>query len=189
VGIHRDNVEPLQFVRVSRLRTSLGAESSRATVFIIRPSSGQSVFCVQLPFEQNVNAFFTKAYEHRTFFTRLHQFVLMSDAFIVMPGGIGTLLEAMIIWQLLQVGHLQKTPLILVGKMYAELVAWRRQHMLRPDISLANAEDIALPHCVRGSWAFCARATPTGSRRGVGKVFPFPHPTRATPRQLGGPRE
>jgi uncharacterized protein (TIGR00730 family) len=103
---------------------------------------------VQLPFEQNVNAFVTKAYEHRTFFTRLHQFVLMSDAFIVMPGGIGTLLEAMMIWQLLQVGHLQKTPLILVGKMYAELVDWCRQHMLRPDIPLANAEDIALPQCV-----------------------------------------
>jgi hypothetical protein len=63
---------------------------------------------------------------------RLHQFVLMSDAFIVMPGGIGTLLEAMMIWHLLQVGHLQKTPLILVGKMYAELVAWCRQNMLRP---------------------------------------------------------
>src|SRR6185503_12697974 len=31
---------------------------------------------VQLPLEQNVNAFVTRAYEHRTFFTRLHQFVL-----------------------------------------------------------------------------------------------------------------
>jgi hypothetical protein len=67
---------------------------------------------VQLPFEQDINAFVTQAYEHRTFFTRLHQFVLMSDAFVVMPGGIGTVLEAMMIWQLLQVGHLQDTPLI-----------------------------------------------------------------------------
>jgi uncharacterized protein (TIGR00730 family) len=104
---------------------------------------------VELPFEQSVNAFVTQAYEHRTFFTRLHQFVLMSDAFVVMPGGIGTLLEATMIWQLLQVGHLQNTPLILVGKMYEELVAWCRQHMLRPDIPLANADDIALPLCVR----------------------------------------
>jgi uncharacterized protein (TIGR00730 family) len=103
---------------------------------------------VQLPYEQNVDPFVTQAYEHRTFFTRLHQFVLMSDAFVVMPGGIGTLLEAMMIWQLLQVGHLRDTPLILVGKMYEELVAWCRHHMLRPEIPLANAEDIALPHCV-----------------------------------------
>src|SRR5690349_4373836 len=48
---------------------------------------------VELPFEQNVNAFVSQAFEHRTFFTRLHQFVLTSDAFIVAPGGVGTLLE------------------------------------------------------------------------------------------------
>ena len=103
---------------------------------------------VQLPFEQDVNSFVSQAYEHRTFFTRLHQFVLMSDAFVVMPGGIGTVLEAMMIWQLLQVGHLQGTPLILAGKMYAELVAWCRHHMLQPGLHLANPEDIALPRCV-----------------------------------------
>jgi uncharacterized protein (TIGR00730 family) len=103
---------------------------------------------VQLPFEQDVNSFVSQAYEHRTFFTRLHQFVLMSDAFVVMPGGIGTVLEAMMIWQLLQVGHLQGTPLILAGKMYAELVAWCRHHMLEPGLHLANPEDITLPSCV-----------------------------------------
>jgi len=103
---------------------------------------------VELPFEQDVNAFVTQAYEHRTFFTRLQQFVLMSDAFVVMPGGIGTVLEAMMIWQLLQVGHLQGTPFILVGKMYAELVNWCRQHMLRPELNLAHPEDLALPQCV-----------------------------------------
>src|SRR5499427_8482836 len=103
---------------------------------------------VELPFEQDVNAFVTQAYEHRTFFTRLHQFVLMSDAFVVMPGGIGTVLEAMMIWQLLQVGHLHGTPLILVGKMYADLVAWCEHNMLRPELGLAHPEDIALPKCV-----------------------------------------
>ena len=44
-----------------------------------------------------MNAFVTQAYEHETFFTRLHQFVLMSDVFVVMPGGIGTVLETMMI--------------------------------------------------------------------------------------------
>ena len=48
----------------------------------------------------------------------------MLDAFEVVPGGIGTVFEAMMIWQLLQVGHLQGTPLILTGEMYAQLVAW-----------------------------------------------------------------
>src|SRR5262245_2151510 len=61
---------------------------------------------VDLPFEQEVNTFVGLAFEHRTFFTRLHQFVLVSDAFLVAPGGIGTVLEMMMIWQLLQVRHL-----------------------------------------------------------------------------------
>lgn len=103
---------------------------------------------VDLPFEQDVNAFVTSAYEHRTFFTRLHQFVLMSDAFVVVPGGIGTVLEAMMIWQLLQVKHLHGTPLILAGKMYAGLVAWCRDYMLRPEFPLASPEDMDLLHCV-----------------------------------------
>jgi SLOG cluster4 family len=52
------------------------------------PGRAQSVgIRVYLPFEQEINAFVTEAFDHRTFFTRLHQFVLASDAFIVAPGG------------------------------------------------------------------------------------------------------
>jgi uncharacterized protein (TIGR00730 family) len=71
---------------------------------------------VELPFEQDVNPFVTQAFEHQTFFTRLHHFVLASDAFVAVPGGIGTVLESMLIWQLLQVRHVQDTPLIFIGK-------------------------------------------------------------------------
>src|ERR1043165_1092064 len=77
---------------------------------------------VELPFEQEVNPFVEHAFEHGSFFTRLHQFVLMSDAFVVVPGGIGTVLELMMVWQLLQVRKLEDTPLILAGPMYAGLV-------------------------------------------------------------------
>jgi len=103
---------------------------------------------VDLPFEQDVNAFVTQAFEHRTFFTRLHQFVLVSDAFIVAPGGIGTVLETMMIWQLLQVRHLQDAPLVLVGKMWPGLVDWAREAMLAFDPPLASAEDFTIPRCV-----------------------------------------
>ena len=102
---------------------------------------------VDLPFEQEVNAFVTQAFEHRTFFTRLHQFVLASDAFIVAPGGIGTVLETMMIWQLLQVRHLRDTPLILVGKMWPGLIDWARSSMLSADPPLANVEDMSIPRC------------------------------------------
>ena len=113
------------------------------------PERAQSVgIRVDLPFEQEVNAFVTQAFEHRTFFTRLHQFVLTSDAFIVAPGGIGTVLETMMIWQLLQVRHLQDTPLILVGKMWPGLIEWARSSMLSFDPPLANPEDMTIPRCV-----------------------------------------
>lgn len=103
---------------------------------------------VDLPFEQAVNPFVGQAFEHETFFTRLHQFVLMSDAFIVAPGGIGTVLESTMIWQLLQVRHLQDTPLIFAGKMWQGLVNWADVQMLRPGFELASPEDMKIPRCV-----------------------------------------
>jgi uncharacterized protein (TIGR00730 family) len=115
----------------------------------MRPERAKSIgIRVDLPFEQEVNAFVTQAFEHRTFFTRLHQFVLTSDAFIVAPGGIGTVLETLMIWQLVQVHHLQGTPLILVGRMWPGLVDWARSAMLSFDPPLANAEDMDIPRCV-----------------------------------------
>ena len=116
----------------------------------VDPSAGhRSVgIRVDLPFEQEVNPFVQQAFEHKTFFTRLHQFVLMSDAFVVAPGGIGTVLELMMVWQLLQVKHLHETPLILVGKMWTGLVDWARVSLLNPQLALANAEDLTIPQCV-----------------------------------------
>jgi len=103
---------------------------------------------VELPFEQDVNPFVEQAFEHKTFFTRLHHFVLASDAFVVAPGGIGTVLELMMIWQLLQVKHVHDAPLILVGKMWTGLVDWARASLLSTQPPLANPEDIAIPQCV-----------------------------------------
>jgi uncharacterized protein (TIGR00730 family) len=117
-----------------------GAASSKAGV--------QSVgIRVDLPFEQGLNDFVTQAFEHRTFFTRLHQFVLTSDAFVVAPGGVGTVLETLMIWQLLQVKHLQQTPLVLVGDMWPGLVAWAKGAMLGNDPPLASPEDFEIPRC------------------------------------------
>jgi predicted Rossmann-fold nucleotide-binding protein len=115
-----------------------GADSGRASVGIR----------VELPFEQDVNPFVSEAFEHRTFFSRLHHFMIISDAFVVVPGGIGTLLELSLAWQLLQVRKLYNTPLILVGKMWAELVEWSRRSMLRKGNELASEIDFKIPHCV-----------------------------------------
>jgi uncharacterized protein (TIGR00730 family) len=100
---------------------------------------------VELPFEQDVNAFVTEAFEHKTFFTRLHHFVLVSDAFIVTPGGIGTVLETLMVWQLLQVRHLHDTPLILAGRFWDGLLEWAGAEMLRPDAPLVSPADLKIP--------------------------------------------
>jgi uncharacterized protein (TIGR00730 family) len=103
---------------------------------------------VELPFEQGINPFVGQAYEHRTFFSRLHHLMIISDAFVVVPGGIGTLLEMSLAWQLLQVRKLYNTPLIVVGKMWAELVEWGRRSMLRKGNELASEIDFTIPRCV-----------------------------------------
>jgi len=103
---------------------------------------------VELPFEQEVNPFVGLAYEHRTFFSRLHHFMIASDAFVIVPGGIGTLLEFALAWQLLQVRKLYNTPLILVGKMWTGLVEWGRKTMLTKGSELASEVDFTIPHCV-----------------------------------------
>jgi uncharacterized protein (TIGR00730 family) len=103
---------------------------------------------VELPFEQEVNPFVVQAFEHETFFTRLHHFVIASDAFVVVPGGIGTVLETLMIWQLLQVRHVDNVPLILVGKMWRGLVDWAKTSMQDPRLALANPADLDIPKCV-----------------------------------------
>jgi uncharacterized protein (TIGR00730 family) len=100
---------------------------------------------IELPFEQDVNAFVTQAYEHKTFFTRLHHFVLVSDAFVVTPGGIGTVLETLMVWQLLQVRHLHDVPLILAGRFWDGLIDWANTQMLRPEIPLVSPADLKIP--------------------------------------------
>ena len=111
-------------------------------------ASGSMGISVELPFEQRLNPFVEQAFEHQTFFTRLHHFVIASDVFVVVPGGIGTVLETMMIWQLLQVRHVDDAPLILVGKMWKGLIEWANTVMLDPLLALANPDDLQIPRCL-----------------------------------------
>lgn len=85
---------------------------------------------IHLPTEEQANPFVDKVFRHRTFFSRLHHFIRLSSAFIVMPGGVGTALELFMVWQLLQVKHMKEHPLILVGTMWPGLIDWIRGTML-----------------------------------------------------------
>jgi uncharacterized protein (TIGR00730 family) len=103
---------------------------------------------VDLPFEQETNDFVGEVYQHKSFFSRLHHFILRSNAYIITPGGIGTTLELMMVWQLLQVRKLYDTPVLLVGKMWTELLNWARTHMVESGHNLADAVDMNIPQCV-----------------------------------------
>jgi uncharacterized protein (TIGR00730 family) len=68
---------------------------------------------------------------HRRFSSRLDEFMRLSNAVVVAPGGIGTLLELIYVWQLLQVGLIQDRPVILLGhEEWGGLVTWMRTAML-----------------------------------------------------------
>lgn len=88
---------------------------------------------IQLPFEQSMNRFidFDKNLRYRFFFVRKVMFVKYSQAFIAMPGGLGTLDELFEVLTLIQTGKINRVPVILVGtKFWAPLKDWISKTML-----------------------------------------------------------
>ncbi len=79
---------------------------------------------IRLPFEQELNPALEVFNEHERFSTRLDDFMTLSNVVVVMPGGIGTCLELFYTWQLIQVKHICKIPVILVGRMWREIIHW-----------------------------------------------------------------
>lgn len=62
---------------------------------------------------------------HRKFSSRLDEFVRLSHGIVVAPGGIGTLLELMYLWQLLQVHMIESRPVVLFGSgFWSGLLQW-----------------------------------------------------------------
>jgi uncharacterized protein (TIGR00730 family) len=71
---------------------------------------------IELPFEQAVNPYVHRSVNMRYFFTRKTMLVKYSYAFIVMPGGAGTLDEMFETMTLIQTGKLKNFPIVLMGK-------------------------------------------------------------------------
>src|SRR5437660_11333288 len=104
---------------------------------------------IHMPSEEAANPFVDKVFRHRTFFSRLHHFVRLPSAFIVMPGGIGTGLELFMVWQLLQVKHMSEHPLILVGTMWGGLIEWIDRTMVQK--GLCSPQDLGIVSVVGSS--------------------------------------
>jgi uncharacterized protein (TIGR00730 family) len=89
---------------------------------------GLSIGCnIELPFEQGSNAYLTRSLNFKFFFVRKTMFVKYATAFIVFPGGFGTLDELFEALTLIQTGKVKHFPVILFGRDYwSGLTDWLR---------------------------------------------------------------
>jgi len=90
--------------------------------------NGLSIGCnIELPFEQGTNAYVTRGLMFKFFFVRKMMFVKYAAAFIVFPGGYGTLDELFEALTLIQTGKVKHFPVILFGRRYwSGMVDWLR---------------------------------------------------------------
>lgn len=100
---------------------------------------------IQLPHEQQPNPFLDISSTKNTFSERLDTFMLLSNVFVVATGGIGTLLELFYTWQLMQVHHICRMPIILWGEQYFELRAFIQRHIIAPWYASPEDLDLIIP--------------------------------------------
>lgn len=97
-----------------------------------REAGGLSVGCnIVLPHEQHPNPYIDRFVEFRYFFVRKVMLVKYSYAFVILPGGFGTMDELFEVATLIQTGKVKNFPLVLMGKSYwAPLVEFLRTKMI-----------------------------------------------------------
>jgi uncharacterized protein (TIGR00730 family) len=79
------------------------------------------------------NAYLDEEIKFPTLFQRLHQLVTMADAWVALPGGIGTLSEVALTWSLMQVGEMQRQPFVLVGDQWRKTIGeFSNDYYVRP---------------------------------------------------------
>ena len=100
---------------------------------------------IHLPFEEAVNSYVQQYEKHKEFFSRLKTFS-DCDAFISTPGGVGTLLEMALIYQLVQVNHVPDKKIICVGRMWRSLRDWLEEEMV--ENGFLKNEEMKLIHYV-----------------------------------------
>jgi uncharacterized protein (TIGR00730 family) len=97
-----------------------------------KQGGGRSIGCnIELPFEQGANPYVDTLVNFRYFFVRKTMFIKYSNAFIIFPGGFGTLDEAFEAVTLIQTGKLYHFPVIMFGRHYwAGLIRWLQSRVL-----------------------------------------------------------
>jgi uncharacterized protein (TIGR00730 family) len=109
-----------------------------------REGGGLSVGCnIELPHEQDINAYVDLGVEFRYFFARKTMFVKYADGFVIMPGGYGTMDELFEALTLIQTGKIEHFPVVLVGtEFFGGFVDWIRAKLV--DEGMIAPEDVDL---------------------------------------------
>lgn len=96
------------------------------------PGDGESIgLNIKLPAEQSANSFQDLTLDFRYFFVRKYMFVKHAVAFVIFPGGYGTMDELFEALTLVQTEKIVKIPIILVGYKYWEgLIAWLEEKLM-----------------------------------------------------------
>ena len=98
---------------------------------------------IELPFEQSLNAWVDLGLEFRYFFARKTMFVKYAQAFVILPGGFGTMDELFEALTLVQTHKVNQFPVILMGvEFWAPLVQWMRTALV--DRGLISLKDLDL---------------------------------------------
>jgi len=107
-------------------------------------AGGKSVgMNIRLPFEQKPNAYANVAIDYKYFFIRKVMFVKYAVAYVIMPGGFGTMDELFEALTLIQTKRIKSFPVILMGREYWQgLLDWLRDTMLRGGKILPEDLDI-----------------------------------------------
>jgi len=113
-----------------------------------KEAGGLSLGCnIQLPREQKPNSYLDKFIKFEHFFVRKVMLVKYSSAFVVMPGGFGTLDEAFEVATLIQTGKLDRFPIVgLGGDFWTQLRKFARDTMLKKGV--ISEDDISFIHPV-----------------------------------------
>jgi uncharacterized protein (TIGR00730 family) len=116
---------------------------------------------IRLPLEQEMNPYVDVGLTFDYFFTRKLMFVRYSQAFVIFPGGYGTLDETFELLTLSQTGEAVRHPVVLVGADYwSGLLAWIRDELLEPGrISPSDLELIRTADDVEGIVAIARSGT------------------------------
>lgn len=85
---------------------------------------------IKLPKQQKFNKSIDIRKQFKRFSNRLDNFMLLSNAIVITPGGVGTLLEFFYAWQLMQVNQICHIPIILLGKQWPSLIKWLEKQVL-----------------------------------------------------------